>query len=418
MDALRPGYESASGQLILDGLPAGPAGEAGLTPVTGMDLAFDRVDGHLVRVIVDDDARPAAELLTRLFGPHALDSFPDSTGAAGAPLSPDAGLCRALSSLARLDAAQATSPGLGSSPWWAVEGAVLAERAGLRERAIADAARAVRGLARGRLTVTDEAARMAIAAAGIAAETDPDSARRLQERIVVGKPGKSDFSRLDAAAEVKELSQGCADVSSPRWALDPGFSRVEGLRFGLTPHSDLLVRPESDNRLLVQATLAPGADEMAGCSWRARLVDPEMRRILARADFRPEGSVIRAVLALPFPLDELPPTWIEVTGGSEPSVSGARAHWIRRALRWADAALRAERAPAGLAPQSTRQDWAALAVLSWERARRDWTAAGDHGRAEAVLAPRTPLAEPAYLAEVLGESSSWLLDDGDAAIAP
>jgi len=125
--------------------------------------------------------------------------------------------------------------------------------------------------------------------------------------------------------------------------------------------------------------------------------------------------VIRAVLDLPLPPDELGETWIDVTEANEPPVASARTHWTRRALRWADAALRAERAPAGLAPQSTRADWATLAALSWERCCRDWEATGDQGRAAAVLAPRTPLAEPAYVAEVLGWPSGWLLDDDNHA---
>ena len=51
-------------------------------------------------------------------------------------------------------------------------------------------------------------------------------------------------------------------------------------------------------------------------------------------------------------------------------VRSAKGHRIRRALRWADAALRAERAPAGLAPHSAPEDWAALAAVAWEQCRR------------------------------------------------
>lgn len=411
MDDLIPSYEPASGQLILDGLPAGSAGEARLIPVAGIDMAFDRADGHLVRVIVDSDAPSAAEFHARLFG----GCFRDAAGVARPRLSPEAGLCSALSSLARLDAARVTSPGLGGSPWWAAEAAVLAERAGLHKRALSDAQRAVRVLARGRLIVTGEAARMAMAAAEIAAEADPDAACRLRESIIVEKPGKPGSSGLDVGAEVRKLLKGFAGVPALHWVLDPGRMPAGGLRPGLTPYSDLLVCPEGDGRLAVQATLTPGVDRTTECLWHARLVDPEVRRVLTRADFRQNGAVIRAMFVLPFPLDELSETWIEVAEGNEPPVASARAHRIKRALRWADAALRAERAPAGLAPQSTREDWAALAALCWERCHRDWKAAGDHGRAAAVRASRTPLADPAYLAEVLGEPSGWLLDDDNHA---
>jgi hypothetical protein len=416
VDDLIPAYEPASGQLILDGVPAGPAGEAGLMPVPGLDLAFDRGDGHLVRVIVDDDSAPATGWLTRLFGPLAADAFSGAgalgaPGTPGAPLSPEAGLCSALSSLARLDAARVTSPDLGRSPWWAAESAVLAQRAGLPGRALADARRAVAALASGPLAVTGEAARTALAAAAIAAAADPAAARRLRAGIVAAAPVPAVWPGLDVAAEVSELRTGRAGGSGPHRVLDPGLMRAGGLRPGLTPHSDLLVRDQGDGRLVVQATLAPGAGRpgaSAAFPGHARLVDPAVRRVLARGDFRPEGAVIRATLAVPFPLEELSGTWIEVTEAGERSVASARAHWIRQALRWADAALRAERAPAGLVPRSTRADWAALAALSWERCGRAWAAAADQDRAAAALAPQTPLAPraplagPAYLAEVVG----------------
>ena len=53
MNDLTPSFECETGQVILEGLPAGVAGEAPLTPVPGLDLAFDRADGRLCRVVVD-----------------------------------------------------------------------------------------------------------------------------------------------------------------------------------------------------------------------------------------------------------------------------------------------------------------------------------------------------------------------------
>ena len=165
MNDLTPSYESETGQVIVNGLPAGPAGEAGLVPVAGVDLAFDLADGHLVRAVVDADGVPATALLSRLFGPHAPAVLRDAAWPSEAgprALCPEAGLCAALSSLARLDAARATSPVPGSSPWWAAEAATLAERAGLPVRALAEARRAVHVLGRGELAVPGEAARTAL----------------------------------------------------------------------------------------------------------------------------------------------------------------------------------------------------------------------------------------------------------------
>ena len=129
MNDLTPSYEPETGQVILDGRPAGPAGEAELMPFEGVDLAFDRADGRLIRVIVDSDDASVLALVTRLFGPQAAGVLHDVTERAGVGpgrLTPEPGLCAALSRLARLDAARATSPVPASSPWWAAEAAGLA----------------------------------------------------------------------------------------------------------------------------------------------------------------------------------------------------------------------------------------------------------------------------------------------------
>lgn len=117
---------------------------------------------------------------------------------------------------------------------------------------------------------------------------------------------------------------------------------------------------------------------------------PAVRRILAQADFSVVGSTARAELRLPFQLDELTASWIEVLRGKRP-VRSLTGHWTRRALRWADASLRAERAPIALDPTATREDWTALAAA-----------------AAAAISRRVPLASPAYLAEAM-ESSSAIL---------
>src|SRR5690242_5676346 len=104
MNDLTPSFEPDAGQVILDGRPAGPAGEAGLAPVAGVDLAFDRGDGHLVRVVADADGQAVAgisdqavagtggqaeaALLNRLFGPEAarvLDEVATGPAEPGAP---------------------------------------------------------------------------------------------------------------------------------------------------------------------------------------------------------------------------------------------------------------------------------------------------------------------------------------------
>ena len=51
--SLTSSFERETGQVIFEGIPAGVAGEAPLIPVPGLDLAFDRADGRLCRVVAD-----------------------------------------------------------------------------------------------------------------------------------------------------------------------------------------------------------------------------------------------------------------------------------------------------------------------------------------------------------------------------
>jgi hypothetical protein len=283
---------------------------------------------------------------------------------------------------------------------------VLAERAGLPSRALAEARRAVRALDRGRLVIPGQAAQVAVTAADIAAAVEPVAARQLKANVFVDDQYSRPSARpgLDVAAEVDGLERQCVLLPGLHWALDPALVAPGLFRPGLSPHSDLLVHYDSGAcRLVVQATLAAGADGTAVSRCQAQIVDPGVRRVLARSGLERAGSRARARLQLSSPLEELSEAWLEVSEGPLRLVRSSTAHWIRRAVRWADAALRAERAPAGLAPRSTDADWAALAALAWERCRRDWAQAGDPIRASAVPESRVPLAGPAFLAEVLGE---------------
>jgi hypothetical protein len=440
---LTPSFERETGRVILEGPAAGAAGEAALIPVPGLDLAFDRADGHLCRAVVDagtngslTDGEQIAAMLIRLFGAEApgavSNAAAQSAGASGGArvLSPEPGLAGTLSSLSRLDAAGATSPVPPCSPWWAAEAAELAERAGLHARARAEARQALAKLL-GQLdslqTLPEDAVRAALAVAGIAAADEPAAARRLTDAI-----GKQPRARLaappsilafDVPAEVESLEKDRVCFAGLQWMLDPDLVPRGLFRPELSPYSDLSVRHEGAmGQVVVEALLTPGADCRALARCQARLVDPAVRRVLAQAGFtkaepavmpNPAPARVRAMLQLPFPLDELPESWIEVVQDKHRPVRSAKGHQTRRALRWGDAALRAERAPAGLAPQSAREDWAALAAVAWERCRRDWEAVGDARRAELAAKRQAALdwrtsgkrpqaAGPAYLAEILG----------------
>ncbi len=287
-------------------------------------------------------------------------------------LCPEPGLARTLSSLASLYAAKATSPVPACSRWSAAEAAELADRAGLP--------------------------------AMTGAKPGPPPAA--PPRVPV----------LDVAAEVQSLEKDCTHLAGTQWMLDPGMVPAGLFQFGLSPYSDLVVSHAGRRgRIVVEALLAPGADRRALSRCRARLVIPAVRRILAEAGFSVAGSKARAELRLPFRPDELADSWIEVVDDKRRPVRSATGHRTRRALRWADAALRAERAPAALDQAATLEDWSALAAAAWDRCRIDWAAAGDTDRAylaarrQAVLDPRAcvPMVPSATAAEIARLVPGW-----------
>ena len=205
MNNLTPVFERETGQVILKGPPAGMAGEAPMVPVPGLELAFDRADGRLCRVMVETIGadgpiafgEQVAAILIMLFGSHAPrvisgappwsgEGLRGGIGEETAALSPEPGLTAVLSSLARLTAARSTSPVPPSSPWWAAEAADLAQRAGLAARARAEAHRALAQLLAQPDTLhalPEQGVCVALAVASISAATEPDAARRLREVI-------------------------------------------------------------------------------------------------------------------------------------------------------------------------------------------------------------------------------------------
>ena len=451
MNNLTPVFERETGQVILEGPPAGVAGEAPLVLEPGLELAFDRAEGRLCRAVLEADGTggPVADgeqraaILIRLFGSHApsivsgawpgerLTEGPGREAPGMRVLSPEPGLTAVLSSLARLDAARATSPVPPGSPWWAVEAAELAQRAGLYVRARTEAHRALAqllGQPDSLHAIPEQAVCAALAAASISTATEPDAAGRLREAVEAGiqqawpaNPGPGvppTGPAFDVAAEVQSLEKDRMRLTGLRWLLDPGLVPEGLFRHGLSPYSDLTVRHEAAlERVIVEATLAPGADRGALGRCVARLVDPSVRRVLAQAAFTSAEpstpSRVRAELRLKFPLDEVQDSWIEVVKDKYQPVRSTRGHRIRCALRWADTALRAERAPAGLAPQAAREDWAVLAAVAWEQCGRGWVAAADTRRADLAAQRQAALdsqpcgsqslpSGPACLAEVLG----------------
>jgi len=360
-------------QIMLRALPTGAGGGASLVPVPGVELVFDRASGRLsqllvgvadrggvtepsgaaisyVRTIFGDAAAAGLRQIPYLAVPHVmLRAAPDTAAA--------------LSRLSRLHAARLTSP-VQSSPLWAVE-----------------------------------AARLTRQAAGPTPGTQH-----------CGGAWRAVIDMLMADPPPAGPVQDAEPRRSGRWTdgwLDPALAPAGVFRHGLSPESDLIVR-DAGATLVVEAMLADPADVRAFGRCRVRLVDSGARRVVATARFRSRGQCARAALQVPAGLSAAAPYWIEVVDDERRPVQGTRLRRVRRALRWADAALRAETCPAGLAPWLTAGQWAELAVRAWDQCRADWEAAGDADRAYLAAAHRAVLAGEATSAQPLpAPPSSW-----------
>jgi hypothetical protein len=422
-EAFTVSCDADSDQVELDGLPTGAAGAASLTPVRDLELIFDRADGHLARVVLGPEEHggsvavgpAAAAVLTGLFGDEVLAAV---DAAAGRVLLSGRRLSSALSRLARLDAARLTSPARSASPLWAAEAAELARQGGLRVRAQAEARRAVAGLADVLVGAprSEALTRAAAAVADLAEADEPELARRLRmpgwavahSAELVSAAGRGGEAGHDPEPHADDLGLPCS--------LDPDMVPAGVFQPGLSPVSDLTVRPSADrDRVIVEALLRPEADREALSRCRVRLVDPPARRVLSVASFGgAEGSRVRAELPVPFAMAELrDAAWVEVVDDEHRPVRSERLRQLRLALRWADAALRAEVSPGGLGASLSGDEWAGLAASAWERCRRYWDHAGDPARAYlaakrlAALGSTAPLVKaPSPWAAALGERIS------------
>lgn len=404
-----------SGQLVAQGAQTGAAGGAVLEPTRGLSLLYDRVSGQLCRLTVElpgvtsdpYDEVAVRRVLRRLFGAEAAqvlgrtfagaDDQPAVVQVSSTPAA------AAYSLLARHDAARATSP-VPASALWPAEAALLAHNAGLRARARSDAARAAPGLAEllARIALPATVEPVAALVGQLAARDAPEAAAFLDDPARRWFDGElpawlAEHQTAGQAPCEQRVGAGCSP-GGPRWALDLALVPSGVLLPALMPGDDLVVRPRPPCGFEVRVRRGPQGSGEALRACQARLVDPCARTVIAEAPLTPDGTWMRAILP---GLPELAGCCVEIVGGPGRPVLGERSRRLRRALRWADAALRAERQPFGLAPGLGHSEWSGLAATGWQHCRRSWEAAGDQERAAHAHGGAAG-APGGYLAETLG----------------
>ena len=404
-------YGEDAGRVVLEGLPSGPAGEASLSLAEGVELFFDCADGRLCQVFIEAGepgyppaiGEPALAAVASLFGSRVRAAIEQAPSKDGDPVTVAAEpkIIAAVSRLARLDAARITSA-VADSPLWAVEAVQMARQAGLDTRVKAETRRTVNVL-----ESADEASlAMLVAAADTIADlvqaAEPELANRLRQHAVVPRSGGSAAhykwgrSRGMPGLAVEGVPGGGESGGLQGW-LDPRLISPGVFQHSPWPDAELTVRT-GESGIVVGAKLAPGADRRVLEHCRARLVDPANRRVIGIAPFRDLGdSQVQAEIQ-----GQVPPgaTWVEVIDDETRPVSSTQLHHIRRAMRWADAALGAGRQASGLADA----EWVRLAATAWGRCAEDWSAARDPDRAYLAAVRRAAIRPGTVISE---EPSAW-----------
>jgi hypothetical protein len=403
-------YDEDAGQVVLEGLPCGAAGEAGLNLAAGIELFFDCTDGRLSKVFIEagEPGSPPAigesalAVVGSLFGGRACDIVRRAPGRHGYPITavaePQA--LASMSRLARLDVVRFTSPVADSLPW-AVEAAQVAQQAGLTARANTEARQAVHALEHANGA---SLAMLADAIADVVQEAEPDLADRLRKHATVSGAGgratahhRRSRSRVVPDVAAAGTPRAGERGGPPGW-LDPRLIPPGIFRYAWRPDAELAIRPGPDG-ILVEARLVPGAGRRMLAPCHARLVDPGNRNVVATATFVGlGGSLVQAKIRAPVPSGGS--AWVEVVDDVARPVAGSQLRHSRRAMRWAQAALSAGRQARGLADA----EWGRLAADAWGHCADDWSAAGDQDRAYLAAVRRAALRPGAATPQ---EPSAW-----------
>jgi hypothetical protein len=440
---LRAVLDDEIGEVVLQGIPTGPAGAVEVEPAPDLLCIFDAATGLLSEVSVGpcdnsgrfDVDRRTAVLLDQLFGSGATTRLVD-VGRRGesSDLSANPVLQGQLFCLGVLDIARASDPVAPDSPLWAGEAALVAHRAGLRDLARLEARDAAPRLAamldsRPGLVSVEQVAAIVELLPGLVADEFPREAELLR-RLSENRLGPAVDDAMAAMASERMLRGAGVLASAAGMLATTPFLDLQVLAahtflLAEDPAGDLEVEQDRDS-LVLRVALDRRAERDAVRSTIARLVDPSSRSVVAKASFdlaeqQPEaGGVAIATMSV---TGEIPHTSrLEVVDDAERPVAGDGLFHLSRALRYGQSALRSTRHPRGLHPRWSDDDFEERARNFWSRCASDWGAAGDDVRSElararsvfqtadetelpdwARIEAAAPLVrQPAFLVEMLG----------------
>jgi len=419
-DMLHARFDDDLGQVVAAGLPTGAAGGVEISPAPGVTCTFDALTGAFSELVVDpaagdNDGRSDSrrrDVLTWLFDTETTQAISDlAHRGEGLDVSIAPAHQALLHRLALLEDAEDTDPLVPDSPLWGTEEVFLAHRGKLGALAELHAVRTasrLAGLIEQRPDLLDVA---------LGAEHVQDAAMLVANLVERHDPEAAEALRAGYSPAVEEHLE--ASVDEDRWL--PALSGVlaGGVADGLAvpPQLDLLLLPEHTFRLgelpsadlvvhgnsaelLVTAGLDRRARKSVVESCWARLVDPETKTVLDAAPFyldrtdqgRPTAATAR--LRINDADIDFHRTALEVVADRDRPVQSRALRHARRALRLANAALRAERRPHALHPGWDETGWSQHARNLWMRAGEQWSAADDTARAALAFARGAGLTLP------------------------
>jgi len=410
-------WQEALGSITLTGAPSGPGGTTEVSPTPGLTVMFDACSGGLCGLLIEvkngpglSELEPDAEtILEGVLGGVGLGSLRDHLDDSGEPvavtLDGDAELVGSLARLALALDAQHTDPVDPASPLWDAEQALLSERCGLRTLAKTHAGRAAErlvGLVAFEPQLLSGVSRLAVrTVADLCQPVLPEASKILTDALDGhGVPGSYSGYPIERA----QLRANQAKTHPPI-VIDPSLVPPRTFLLAEDPLDDIELSIEHDTvsvRIRLEAWARRSVVE--GCVLRQ--VDRRSRNVLAEAPLVRAGRLARGELRL----TRRPPDGadLEVVAGPDEPVGSTRMASRRRALRFADAALRAQRHPSALHPEWDEARWSELAATFWQQSAAAWRDAGDQTlasqadeRAEHSLAGE-PASHPqqAFLAEL------------------